>query len=134
MNLECPKEPPTNFESRNNITGITHSWAHRSTPRYFLDAVPGAALVRRAEAVAARPDVLAVPVAVAVGGHAHAEAADGHDGLGRADQHEADAVGRDAAGEGHLGAGDGAELALRVGVVVGRLDDVDGEVAVWWKG
>lgn len=110
--------------------GITHPLKSLPPSHQGLNSVPGAALVRRAVTIAARPNKLPVLIAVAIVGHAHALAADSHNRLRRADQHRTDAVGSDAVGKGHLGAVNGAEIALRVGIVVGSLDDVDCEVAV----
>lgn len=89
---------------------------------------PRPALVGGAVSRAARADPLAVAVAVAVRRHAHALAADARDGLRRADEDLVDARRRDAAGK--AGVAIGVKLALRVGVVVGRGDDGDGEVVV----
>lgn len=102
--------------------------AHRSPSKR---ANPRPALIRRTVPSAARPNILAIAVAVAIGGHAHPLAADARDGRGGPDEDLVDARRRDAACEG--GVTIDLELALVVGVVVGGIDDVDGDVVVCVK-
>jgi hypothetical protein len=107
---------------------VAAKFYQRAVCELVVSYFPGAALVGSAEAVAARAHVLPVNVAVAVGRDALAEATHAADGLGRADDEVLVAIrGVDALDNG-LGAVS-VELALREGVVVVGVDDVDGDAA-----
>lgn len=101
------------------------------SPSPLVRRDPRPALIRGAIPVAARPDPLSIVIiAITVRAHAHALAAHADNRRGRADQDLPVAFGRDAAGERDDGPRGGREVALRVRVVVGRVDDVDREVGV----
>jgi len=93
---------------------------------------PRPALIGRTESVAARPEILAVPEAVAVRGNADAGAAHARDGLRGPDDDLAETLRGDSADQGLLAGG--VEGALVLGVVVGGVDYVDGDVVVWEAG
>jgi len=65
---------------------------HDLTPTSRQRVDPGPAAVGGAVASAARADILAVPVTLAPGGHAHALTANAEDGSGRADEDLVDAI------------------------------------------
>ena len=91
---------------------------------------PRPALIRRTIPRTARPHKLPMSIiAVAVGSHAEAHAADARDGRRRPDQDLVGAGRADAADEGDA-AGGVVELAVVEGVVIWCVDDADCDVVV----
>lgn len=94
---------------------------------------PRPALIPRAKPITARPNILPVPITIAIRRHAKPLAPDRRHRLRRADDDLARAGGGVDAADESLFAGR-EEGAGGEGVVVGGVDDVDGDVVVCFGG
>lgn len=109
----------------------SHPCHPKSSSSSLERADPRTTFIRSAVAIAAGPDKLAIDVvAVAVDAHAHAQAAHSSNGLRRAHEDLLEPLGRDAAHHGLWTVR--VKGALRLGVVVGGIDDAHGDVVVFF--